>query len=102
MTEHVDSCRLSCSLSPAQLSTRLAHISGILSRNPHQQTTIDRGRRLAFKADPDLEAQLRDLVRMESKCCPFLRMTLERHGQTLILEVSGDDDARGQITELFG
>jgi hypothetical protein len=101
MTDRLGSCRLSCGLSPEQLRTRMAHIAVILEHNPHEQTTIDRGRRLIFPADPDLESQLRDLIRLESECCPFLEMTIERRGQVLILTVSGDDNAQEQIAQLF-
>ena len=102
MNDPADSCRASCSLSPAQLQTRLTVITTILNQNPHKQTATNRGRCLTFHASPQLEDQLRHLVALEQECCPFLELAIEQRDQTLILTVSGDNTAQDQIDELLG
>ncbi|MGO9822233.1 MAG: hypothetical protein ACLPTJ_16510 [Solirubrobacteraceae bacterium] len=77
MTDNTKTCRPGCSLSRDRFRARKALIAAILNDNPHQQAFADRGRRLTFEADPELEARLHQLVWLEHECCPFLDLVVE-------------------------
>jgi hypothetical protein len=102
MTDNTKTCRPSCSLSPDRLRARTALIAAILNDTPHQETSVDRGRRLTFTAERELEAQLRQLVWPEHECCPFLDLVVELRDEGLTLTVTGDDSVQDQIAEIFG
>jgi hypothetical protein len=90
---------IACSLPSADYAERRAHIdditrSALLGREP-----IESGERLTFAAGA--EADLRELIAAEAKCCSFLKMELDRRGDTLALDVTGPEDAQPLIAELF-
>jgi hypothetical protein len=41
------------------------------------------------------------VIAAESSCCAFLSMALERSGDGLVLDITGPQDARPIIAELF-
>lgn len=92
---------IACALSAREFADRKAQTAQIARYALRARQSTEHGCLLSFAADADTEAQLRDIVAAESRCCSFLQMDLRRSGETLELEVTGPDEARPIIEELF-
>jgi hypothetical protein len=92
---------IACTLSAAEFTGRKAETAEIARDALRSRRPIEHGSLLTFAADADTERQLRDIVAAEAQCCAFLRMDLRRAGEALELEVTGPDEARPIIEELF-
>lgn len=49
----------------------------------------DTGARLRYRDEPGVEDALRDLIRLESECCPSVRFDLSRENGALVLAIEG-------------
>jgi hypothetical protein len=92
---------LACSLSAAEGAERAARWRALLDTHLLSRTATTSGRRLAFASDPEVAAELDELVAAEGHCCPFLVLTLERFDETLILDVSSPPDAGPMVETMF-
>jgi hypothetical protein len=90
---------IACSLPPAEHSARRATIDGIARDSLRSREPIERGARFTFGADA--EDDLRALIAAEAECCPFLRMALDRSGDSVTLEVTGPEEAQPLIAEFL-
>jgi hypothetical protein len=94
-----------CSLDAAAAAARLARFEAIgrralLSREERRDVRV-----LRFAADRRTEADLTEILSAESRCCPFLDLSLREEGGELVLEVGVDGEARAVATvlaEAFG
>ena len=91
---------IACTLSPADLSARLALIDALVADGVVDRTPTAAGLRVRLRDTPAIERRTRELVAAESRCCPFLHFTLSRDPGALVLDVSGPDDA-GPLLERF-
>ena len=66
-----------------------------------ERRPIDDGERLVFEETGDVHGRLEAFVAAESRCCPFLTMTLGNDGGRLVLDVTGPELAAPIIQELF-
>ena len=48
----------------------------------------DSGSRLRYRDEPGVEDTLRELIRLESECCPGVRFELSRERDELVMTVS--------------
>lgn len=77
-----------CSLDDAALAARAerwrtAIGPAVIDRRPAPAGMVTRVRRTA-----DVEAELRELVRLEAECCPHLDFRIGEEADDLLLEVS--------------
>ena len=84
---------LACSLETGALEQRLERW-----RRLNEAELIDARRGpasaiLRYRARGEAEGELRELVRLERECCPFLELSLERGDDVLVLEVTGPAEA---------
>jgi hypothetical protein len=96
-----DAVPIACTLAPAELDDRKADTALIAKDALRSRQSIENGALLSFTADADTERRLREIVAAEAQCCAFLHMDLRRAGDELELEVTGPEDARPIIEELF-
>jgi hypothetical protein len=78
-----------CSLSDEEFRERVRFIHelterALISREPQSGG----GMLFRFRSSPDNEAAVRELVALESECCPNLRFDLDAGGDEICLEVS--------------
>jgi hypothetical protein len=92
---------IACTLTPDGMTARLALIDALASDGLLDRTTTDAGLRVRLRDTPEIERRTRDLVAAESKCCAFLDFDLGREGDTLVLAISGPEDARPVIDMFF-
>jgi hypothetical protein len=61
------------------------------SLTPPERTTT--GYRLRLRPDAEVETTLREFVRRDKECCPFLEFSVKRDQETLQLDVRGPEAA---------
>lgn len=92
---------IACTLPPAEAPDRLSAWHAVAARAMAYDTTRH-GLRLLLPAEPELCAQVAELVRLEQQCCTFFTFSTTEHGGVLLLDVSAPDEARGLIHDLLG
>lgn len=96
-----DDAPIACTLSAGAYRDRTAALSALAVRALTARATIDGGQRLTFVDSRSVERELRAAVAAEASCCSFLTMRLRRADGGLELEVTGPEQARPIIAELF-
>jgi len=92
---------LACSLPAHEQRERgrelqeLAH-GALLARDRAERAVV-----VTYRAAPTVEAALRDLIRREAGCCPFLAFELDRDEQQLSLHVSAPPGAEGMLDLIY-
>ena len=92
---------IACSLTGADYRRRIADTDRVARAALLDRQTIDGGARLTFADGEETRAELEALIAAESSCCPFLTMQLRPAEGTLVLDVTGPDDAEPVIEEMF-
>ena len=92
---------VACTLTPADYRRRAAELSSLAARSVAERASIDGGQRLSFIDIPALERELLATIAAEAQCCAFLRMTLSRAADRLVLDITGPAEAQPIIDELF-
>jgi hypothetical protein len=92
---------IACTLSSAEFRSRLAETRDLARRSLQSRRPVDGGEVLVFAADRDTGAALRAVIAAEAECCPFLSMNVRGGAEGLELVITGPEDARPIIAELF-
>jgi hypothetical protein len=92
---------IACTLTPGQYHCRTAELAALAKRALRSREQTAHGERLTFDADDEIERELGTAVAAEASCCAFLTMDLQRRDDRLVLDISGPQDARPIIAELF-
>ena len=92
---------IACTLTADAFRDRTAELAALAGRALQRRAAIPGGERLTFSGDPATERDLRAVVEVERACCAFLELDLRRDADRLVLDVTGPDDSRPQIAELF-
>ena len=92
---------IACSLTAGERSERGRRITELAAGSLRSRHPLPDGVRLVFAPDPGTEREVRALVDDETQCCPFLGFRLSRTQEALVLEVTGSQEARSTMDELF-
>ena len=92
---------IACTLGPGQYADRTGELAELAARALRSREQTQVGERLVFTDTPQIEQELRAVIAAESSCCAFLAMNLLRSGDGLVLDITGPEDARPVIAELF-
>ena len=92
---------IACTLTPGQYQSRTAGMAALAARALRSREQTDDGERLTFAASPAVERELRAVVAAEAACCAFLTIDIQRHNHELVLDISGPQEARPIIADLF-
>ena len=92
---------IACTLTPGQYQSRTAEMAALAARALRSREQTEQGERLTFDTSPEVERELRAVVAAEAGCCAFLSMDVQRGEGELVLDISGPQDARPIIAELF-
>jgi MerR family transcriptional regulator, copper efflux regulator len=95
------SAPLACSLAPGDLAGRIDRIAALGRRSLEvAQRTDEGGAILTFKSDAGTRGELAEIVAAETRCCPFLELTVREGERAVVLEVAGPTDAAPVVDEL--
>jgi len=92
---------VACTLTPGALAGRVGELAALAERALRSRAPAAGGERLVFADAPGIEDALREAVAAEASCCSFLRMTLARTADGLVLDVTGPPEAQPVIAQLF-
>ena len=93
---------IACSLSPGEQAERLDAVARLSKKALFGAEQTSEGLRLHFSAGPGVEDELKQLIKAESECCPFLEFQLKPRQDELVLQVDGPEQAQPVIHDLFG
>jgi hypothetical protein len=92
---------IACTLAPAQMRGRRAFIDALAAEALLDRRPIAGGERFRFRDETDVEARVRELVDLESRCCAFLRFEIGRGDGAIELDITGSPDAQPVIEQFF-
>jgi len=90
-----------CTLSPDELGARGQRWGQLRDRATVEVATIDAGLRLRFRADPGIEAELRELAALESECCSFADWTVTMDRGSVCLDITAEGEAVPGVQAMF-
>lgn len=88
-----DPLPIACSLEPASGQARVARWRALADRALETSARTNGGAWQRYRLDPEVEAELVELVALEGQCCEFLAFELTHVDDALELEVRGPVDA---------
>jgi len=93
-----------CTLTEDQLRERRLTFLNSIREAVLEIISIPDGFSYRFAANPEVVAQLSDLVELERQCCRFLtfRIVTEPEEQSVRLDITGPPEAKIVIADLFG
>ncbi|HEY6397090.1 MAG TPA: hypothetical protein VIX82_06520 [Solirubrobacteraceae bacterium] len=92
MTINTSEVPIACTLNAAGLTARNSAWNSLATRALREHRMTSRGVRLVFAPKPGVQAELRELARLEGECCAFAVWRVEDHGDRLVLDVSAEAD----------
>ena len=90
-----------CTLNPALMRGRLAWADALTADALLSREPIEGGLRHRFRADDDVERQVRELAALESECCAFLTFEVSREADAVVLDVTGSAEAQPVIEQFL-
>jgi hypothetical protein len=90
---------VACSLTTKGLAEQAGRWARLAARALTGQTKTADGLRLGFRPEPGIEEELRALVAVETRCCPWATWTVRAGATQLALDVRATGDG---VTALHG
>lgn len=83
---------VACSLTPAGLAEQAGRWERLAARAMTRREQTGHGIRVSFRPGPGTEEELRALVDVEARCCPWATWAVHADGTQLVLEVRAAGD----------
>jgi hypothetical protein len=93
---------VACSLDAGDLRTQEQRWAGLArAAGIDRAATVD-GVTLTFRADPQVERELRELVAIENECCAWARWEVRAEGDRgFVMQASADGDGAATLRSMF-
>lgn len=92
---------VACTLAPTELTDRRAVWEQLSSRALRERRLIAGGMQLVFDAREGVEDELRELARLEARCCSFADWTVRRRDEVVVLDVTAPTESVAAVRALF-
>lgn len=92
---------VACSLSRAGLAEQADRWERLAARAMTGREQTGHGIRVSFRPGPGTEEELRALVEVESRCCPWAAWTVHADGTRLVLDVRSAGDGVAALHAIF-
>jgi len=92
---------VACSLTPASLADQAGRWARLAARAMTGREQTGRGIRIGFRPGPGTEEELRALVAVETRCCPWATWTVHADGAQLVLDVRSAGDGVAALHAIF-
>ena len=92
---------VACSLTRAGLAEQAGRWERLAARAMTAREQTGHGIRVAFRPGPATEEELRALVDVESRCCPWASWTVHADGARLVLDVRSSGDGVAALHAIF-
>lgn len=94
-----DTTPVACTLTAADLTAQGERWRQLMARAMTGRAETVDGLRMSFR--PWAEDELRALVTVETRCCPWASWTVERTGETLVLRVRSAGEGVTALHDMF-
>jgi len=92
---------VACSLQSAELADRRVVWERLCERALLQRSPVANGLQLVFAAREGVEAELRELARLEAECCAFADWKVQRRAEGVVLDVIASGHGVAAVRSLF-
>ena len=92
---------VACSLTPAGLADQAGRWARLAARAMTGCERTGHGIRVSFRPGPEAEEELRELVAVETQCCPWAAWTVHADGTRLVLDVRSAGDGVAALHAIF-
>ncbi len=92
---------VACSLSAREMVERQAEARRLARRALVARGRSDGGVRLEYHRSEAVEGAVRDLVRRERECCPFLELDVAAGVDRIVVEISAPPDGRAVLDAIY-
>ena len=92
---------IACSLSPIEMAGRQEEARELARQALVGRERRDGGVRLQYRYSEEVDLAVRDLVRRERVCCPFLEFALEAGAERLTVDISAPPEAQTLLDSIY-
>jgi hypothetical protein len=92
---------VACALTPADLAAQGARWERLAARAMTERAQTANGLRLSFRPEPGAEDELRRLVAVEARCCPWASWAVETAAGRLVLDVRSAGEGVTALHRMF-
>ena len=92
---------VACSLTPAGLAEQAGRWERLAARAMTRREQTGHGIRVSFRPGPGTEEELRALVDVEARCCPWATWTVHADSVRLVLDVRSAGDGVAALHAIF-
>jgi hypothetical protein len=92
---------IACTLPLTDVPDRLALIRALADEALLDHRPIDGGVRWRFRDATGVEARVREVAQLESRCCGFLAFQVRRDADAIVLDITGPSEARNVMEAFF-
>jgi RimJ/RimL family protein N-acetyltransferase len=98
-----DELPIACMLTAAELQQRRETVLRKVRQTVSEVRELADGYAYKFSASSEVLSELASLINLERQCCPFLqfRLTVEPNNGSLLLEITGPQDAKDFLRSTF-
>ena len=99
--ESGDTVPVACALTPADLAAQGARWERLAARAMTERAETADGLRICFRPEPGAEDELRRLVAVEVRCCPWASWAVQAAAGRLVLDVRSAGEGVGALHRMF-
>ena len=92
---------VACALTPQDLAAQATRWQQLAARAMTERGETAHGLRITFRSEPGVEDELRELVAVENKCCPWANWTAEADADHVVLNVASIGDGIAALHGMF-
>jgi len=92
---------VACSLTAAGLAAQASRWTRLADRAMTERTKTSHGLRIGFRPEPGAEQELRELVAVETECCPWATWTVETSDGQVVLDVRSAGQGIAALHAMF-
>jgi hypothetical protein len=92
---------LACALTPADLAAQGARWERLAARAMTERAATAAGLRICFRPEPGAEDELRRLVAVEARCCPWASWAVQTAAGRLVLDVRSTGEGVAALHRMF-
>ena len=96
-----DEAPVACSLTPAGLAAQASRWTRLADRAMTERTKTAHGLRMGFRPEPGAEQELRELVAVETECCPWATWTVETSAGQVVLDIRSAGEGIAALHAMF-
>jgi hypothetical protein len=92
---------VACSLTQAGLAVQASRWTRLADRAMTERTKTAHGLRMGFRPEPGAEQELRELVAVETECCPWATWTVETSPGQIVLDIRSAGEGIAALHDMF-